>query len=48
MENNTDNVLIPYKGHISKDNIEFDLMEMPNKLRQLLYKFVKIHKRKLR
>ena len=47
IENTNDNVLIPYKGIISKDNIDFDLMEMPNKLRQLLYKFIKKNSKKL-
>jgi hypothetical protein len=48
MENNKgDPLSIPYKGQLSKDKIEFDLLEMPNKLRQLLYKFVNVHKKKL-
>ena len=48
MENNRgDPLSIPYKGQLSKDKIDFDLLKMPNKLRQLLYKFVNVHKKKL-
>lgn len=45
--NGGDTLSIPYKGQLSKDKLEFDLLEMPNKLRQLLYKFITVHKRKL-
>jgi hypothetical protein len=48
MENNGgDSLSIPYKGQLCKDKIDFDLLEMPNKLRQLLYKFITLHKKKL-
>lgn len=48
IEHNKHDVLsIPYKGQLSKDKIEFDLLEMPTQLRQLLYKFVIVHKKKL-
>lgn len=45
--NGGDSLSIPYNGILAKDKIEFNLVEMPNKLRQLLYKFVTLHKRKL-
>lgn len=45
--NGGDTLSIPYNGQLSKDKLEFDLLEMPNKLRQLLYKFITVHKRKL-
>jgi len=45
--NHGDTLSIPYKGLLSKDKIEFDLAEMPNKLRQLLHKFINVHKKKL-
>src|SRR5271156_2337055 len=48
IENDKSNLVIPYKGIITKDKIEFDLSEMPNKLRQLLYKFVILHNKKLK
>lgn len=38
---------IPYKGTLSKDKIDFDLNDFPQQLKQLLYKFVNIHKKKL-
>lgn len=45
--NNGDALVIPYNGQLSKEKIEFNLVKMPNKLRQLLYKFVNAHKKKL-
>lgn len=45
--NGGDVLVIPYSGQLSKDRIDFDLLKMPNKLRQLLYKFVNVHKKKL-
>lgn len=45
--NGGDSLSIPYKGQLSKDKVDFDLLEMPNKLRQLLFKFVTVHKKKL-
>jgi hypothetical protein len=38
---------IPYSGELSKDKITFDLNQFPNKLKQLLYKFMSIHNKKL-
>lgn len=43
-----DSFSIPYKGTLSKDRINFDLLSLPIPLRQLLYKFVIIHKKKLK
>ena len=34
---------IPYGGKYVKNDIKFDLNELPNELKQLLYKFIKIH-----
>ena len=48
IENNGGDALsIPYNAQLSKDKIEFDLLELPIPLRQLLYKFVIVHKKKL-
>jgi hypothetical protein len=38
---------IPYKGKLDKDRIDFDLLELPTPLKQMLYKFVNIHQKKL-
>jgi len=45
LENNEDKSTfkLPYGGKYVKNDILFDLNEFPNKLKQLLYKFVKIH-----
>lgn len=45
LENNEDKSTfkLPYGGKYVKNDILFDLNELPNKLKQLLYKFVKIH-----
>lgn len=48
LDNEKDSLSIPYKGQINKDRIEFNLLDFPPQLRQLLYKFVKMHKKKLR
>ena len=34
---------IPYGGKYVKNDIKFDLNDLPNELKQLLYKFVNIH-----
>ena len=39
---------IPYKGQLSKDRINFDLLNFPIPLRQLLYRFVTVHMKKLK
>jgi GTPase SAR1 family protein len=41
-------IMIPYKGRMDKDCINFDLLEFPIALRQLLYKFVMLHKKKIK
>jgi hypothetical protein len=38
---------IPYNGKLAKDRIEFNLLDFPPNLKQLLYKFVMIHQKKL-
>ena len=38
---------IPYNGKLAKDRIEFNLLDFPPKLKQLLYKFVIIHQQKV-
>lgn len=46
--NKGDTLTLPYKGQLSKkDGVEFDLLEMPIELRQLLFKFVTVHRKKL-
>lgn len=45
--NNIDSFGLPYEGQLQKDKIEFDLLNLPFKLRQLLYKFINIHKKKI-
>lgn len=42
-----DKLTIPYGGQLSKDRIEFDLDKMPKKLKRLLYKFAKVHSKKI-
>lgn len=35
---------IPFNGkYITNNNIQFDLEELPNKLKQMLFKFVNLH-----
>jgi hypothetical protein len=34
---------IPYGGKFIKNDIKFDLLELPNKLKQILYKFLLMH-----
>lgn len=38
---------LPYDAKFSKNKIDFDLDNFPNQLCQLLYKFVKIHDKKI-
>jgi hypothetical protein len=38
---------IPYKGKLAKDRIEFNLLDFPPGLKQLLYRFVILHQKKL-
>lgn len=44
---NSDGFSLPYKGGFNKDKIVFDLLQLPNELRQLLYKFINSHCRKM-
>jgi len=45
MENSDDitTFKLPYDGKYSKNDMKFDLNKLPNKLKQILYKFVKLH-----
>lgn len=36
---------LPFGGKFIKEEIKFDLNELPNKLKHMLYKFVNIHKK---
>jgi len=47
IEHNNDKFAIPYNGQLAKDRIDFDLLEFPVELRQLLYKFVTLHGKKV-
>jgi hypothetical protein len=42
-----DSLSIPYNAQLGKDKIDFDLLDFPNGLKQLLFKFVTVHKKKL-
>lgn len=49
LENNEDKSTfkIPYGGKYIKNDIKFDLLDLPNQLKQLLYKFLIIHSKSL-
>ena len=48
IENDTNtSFTVPYNGIFSKNDISFDLDQFPNKLKQLLYKFLKVHINKM-
>jgi len=49
-ENNDDKSTfkLPYGGKYVKDDITFDFNEFPNDLKKILYKFAKIHLKKLK
>ena len=38
---------IPYNGKLAKERIDFNLSDFPVELKQLLYKFVTIHQKKV-
>ena len=38
----------PYDGKLVKSNITFDMDNLPLKLRQIIYKFIKIHTKKVK
>ena len=40
-------IQIPYGGHLNKNNIDFELNNFPNKLKQILFRFVKIHMKRM-
>ena len=37
------NVMIPFEGDLKGNNIEFDLNKFPKKLKQMIYKFLKLN-----
>jgi hypothetical protein len=43
----TDSFILPYNGKLAKDRIDFNLEDLPNTLKQLLYKFITIHQEKI-
>jgi hypothetical protein len=45
MENSTDNSTfkLPYDGRYVKNDMKFDLNQLPNELKQILFKFVNLH-----
>lgn len=45
--NHSVNLELPFNASLQKNKIVFNLLELPNKLRQLLYKFITIHNKKL-
>ncbi len=48
IDNNKGNCLaLPYNAVLSKDKMQFNITDFPEKLRQLLYKFANLHKKKL-
>jgi paraquat-inducible protein B len=38
----------PYNGKFVKNNVTFDMDDLPVKLRQIIYKFIKIHTKKVK
>jgi hypothetical protein len=44
----TNNNILPYSGEIGKDKMSFNLENFPKPLRQLLYKFLNLHQKKLK
>ena len=46
-QDNGESLSIPYNGKLSKDKIEFNLLDFPPSLKQLLYKFLSIHQKTL-
>lgn len=45
MENSEDNSTfkLPYDGKYSNNDMKFDLNQLPNQLKQILYKFIQLH-----
>lgn len=46
-ENDSGTFKLPYCGKYVKKNMKFDLEQLPNKLKQILYKFLLIHIKKM-
>ena len=48
LDNNIiENLSVPYSGTISNEKINFNLIDLPNKLKQILYKFILLHSEKI-
>lgn len=41
------NIQIPYNGVLEKEKLHFDISYFPNKLKQLLHKFITLHSKKI-
>lgn len=46
-ETSSDTLSLPFGGKLTDGKIEFDLQKFPKKLRQLLYKFLCLHGKKV-
>ena len=46
-QENKASLTLPYGGKFVKNDLVFDLEKFPNKLRQLLYKFICLHDQKV-
>lgn len=44
---NGDIFALPYKSRLNDDKIDFELEELPKKLKQLLFKFINLHVKKI-
>jgi hypothetical protein len=38
---------IPYKGTVLKNAVKFNLLDFPSQLKQILYKFILMHRKKI-
>ncbi len=47
IEHSSRDLAMPYNGQLQKERIVFNLIDLPNRLRQLLYKFTDAHNKKL-
>ena len=50
LENNeiANTIILPYSGKFINNDITFDFNEFPQDLKKILYKFVKIHTKKMK
>ncbi len=47
-ETSSDTLSLPFGGKLTEGKIEFDLQKFPKKLRQLLYRFLCLHGKKIK